>query len=434
MKYEFDKLLRQRKLFAIIVIVLIVVYVFLGFRGVSDTFCGISLDYFWENEEYRERVMSKKAEVVDEAYIENMKESYKAFVDANIMSKQEIEAHIAKKQAEGFQIDCTAEEALADPYNFDYAFAILNPEAYYSYEMEYTYLEAFKIYMPLSENPVQYMHDKYERANYFWENDTGETWWEYMGYSQVQEADYWNFIDSYYENIQLTTGYSLGWDVLCGVMQFLPYTLGMALIVIIGNIFSQEKIHHMKPIVCTTKKGRDVLLRRKSCVVFVVSTVLWLLFQIAILIAVAFTYTLQGSACTAMCFSEEPNLFGLSWMQYYMINCAFSYVGTLVFALFVCCMSSLLSLRLSLPVNLVITLLTGIPLNHFCYADKAFKIWDQVRALTPAQLMASYPTLQVYQSYEIGPVVVMLPYMMVVAMVGEILIMLWWLRRREGGK
>ena len=87
-----------------------------------------------------------------------------------------------------------------------------------------------------------------------------------------------------------------------------------------------------------------------------------------------------------------------------------------------------------MPVNLVITILTGIPLSHFCYADQGFKLLDKLRVLTPAQLMASYPTLQVYQSYEIGPWVVMLPYVMVFAVVLELLIMLLWVRHREGGK
>lgn len=434
MKYEFDKLLRQRKLFTIVIFLLIAVYVFLGFNKSINTFSGISLDYFWENKEYRQWQMSRETEIVDEKYIEDIKENYKDFVDANKMSYEEIETHISEKKAEGFQIDCTAEEALADPYNFDYAFEILNPEAYLSREMEYIYLEAFKTYIPLAEDPVLYMHNQYESANYFWEKDTGEVWWKYMGYSDAQETDYWNFIDTNYENLKLTIGYSLGWDVLCSVLQFLPFTLGMALIVIIGNIFSQEQTNNMLSILRTTKKGRAKLLRRKLCVVWIVSSVLWMLFQIVMLIVVSLTYTLRGAECTAMCFSGAPNLFGLSWMQYYLTNCVFSYMGTLVFALFVCCMSSLLKLRLSMPVNLVITLFTGIPLNHFCYADKAFQFLDKLRAIMPAQLMASYPTLQVYQSYEIGSWIVKLPYMMAVAIFAEMFAMLLWLGFREGGK
>lgn len=433
MKYEFEKLLRQRKLLIIVAIALIAVYISLAFSGSYDTFTGFSVDYFWEDEEYREFRMSQETELVDEAWIENMHAEYKAFVDENMMSPEEIAEHISAKKAEGFQIDCTAEEAIADRYNFDYAFEILESDAYYSRQVD-TYVDVFNIYIPLAEDAVQYIHDSYERSNYFWEKDTGKTWWEYMGYSDTQLTDYWNLIDTTYEDLELTVGYSLGWDVLCSVMQFLPFTLGMALIVVLGNLFSQEQTDNMLPILRTTKNGRSRLLRRKLRVTVIVASALWLLFQLAMLIAVSLTYTLRGSNVTAMCFSGDPNLYGLSWLQYYLINCVYSYLGTLVFALFVCCMSSILKLRLSMPINLVLTLLTGIPLNNFCYADQAFKLLDKLRAITPAQLMASYSTLQVYQSYEFGNAIVQLPYMMAFAIIVEAILLTLLLHHREGGR
>lgn len=433
MKYEFEKLLRQRKLLIIVAIALIAVYISLAFSGSYDTFTGFSVDYFWEDEEYREFRMSQETELVDEAWIENMHAEYKAFVDENMMSPEEIAEHISAKKAEGFQIDCTAEEAIADQYNFDYAFEILESDAYYSRQVD-TYVDVFNIYIPLAEDAVQYIHDSYERSNYFWEKDTGKTWWEYMGYSDSQWPDYWNLIDTTYEDLELTVGYSLGWDVLCSVMQFLPFTLGMALIVVLGNLFSQEQTDNMLPILRTTKNGRSRLLRRKLRVTVIVASALWLLFQLAMLIAVSLTYTLRGSNVTAMCFSGAPNLYGLSWLQYYLINCVYSYLGTLVFALFVCCMSSLLKLRLSMPINLVLTLLTGIPLNNFCYADQAFKLLDKLRAITPAQLMASYSTLQVYQSYEFGNAIVQLPYMMAFSIIVEAILLTLLLHHREGGR
>ena len=434
MKYEFEKLLRQRKLLIIVTLALIAVYVSLAFSGSYDTFTGFSLDYFWEDEEYREFRMSQETELVDEAWIENMHAEYKAFVDENMMSPEEIAEHIAAKKAEGFQIDCTAEEAIANCYDIDYAFEILKSDAFYSRKMENTYIDVFNIYVPLAEDPVQYIHDSYEQSNYFWEKDTGMPWWKYMGYSDTQWTDYWNLIDSTYEDLELTVGYSLGWDVLSSVMQFLPFTLGMVLIVVLGNLFSQEQTDNMLSILRTTKNGRARLLRRKLGVAVLVASALWLLFQFAMLIAVSLAYTLRGANVTAMCFSGAPNLYGLSWLQYYLINCVYSYMGTLVFALFVCCMSSLLKLRLSMPINLVLTLLTGIPLNHFCNADKAFKLLDKLRAVTPAQLMASYSTLQVYQSYEFGNAIVQLPYMMAFAIIVEAILLTLLLHHREGGR
>lgn len=434
MKYEIVKVLRQRKLIIIVTLALLAVYVYLAFTGSYDTFSGFSVEYFWENEDYRQWMMAKETEMVDNEWIENMKAEYKAFVDTNMKTPEEIVEFIATKKAEGFQIDCTAEEALADRYNIDYAFEILDYDAFQSREVEYTYLEAFNIYIPLAKDPAQFIRDSYEQSNYFWEKDTGMSYWEHMGYSDAQWSDYWTLIDTAYEDLDVTVGYSFGWDVLCSVMQFLPFTLGMALIVTLGNIFSQEQTDNMRSILRTTKNGRARLLRRKLGMAVIIASGLWLIFQLVMLTAISLSYTLHGANVTAMCFSGVPNLYGLSWIQYYVINCVFSYLGTLVFALFVCCMSTLLKLRLSMPINLVLTLLSGIPLNHFCYSDQAFKLLDKFRAITPAQLMASYPTLQVYQSYELGNIVIHLPFMMAIAIVIEAFLLLLLLRRREGGK
>jgi len=87
-----------------------------------------------------------------------------------------------------------------------------------------------------------------------------------------------------------------------------------------------------------------------------------------------------------------------------------------------------------MPINLALVLLLGFPLKHFAYSDQAFQLLDKLRAITPAQLMASHPTLQVYQSYEFGSFVVQLPYMMTFAIAVETMIMLLYLRHREGGK
>lgn len=434
MKYEFEKALRHGRLLIIVTLALMAVYVYLAFSGSFDTFSGISTDYFWKDEEYRQWMMSQETQLVDEAWIGDMKASYRDFVDENIMTPEEIEKYIAALKAEGVQTRGTAEEALANRYNLDYAFELLHPDAFHSREMGNAYIQAFKVYIPLAQDPVQYMHDKYERADNAWQQSAGMSSWEHMGYSDGQEADYWELIDAAYDDLKITVGYSLGWDMLCSVMQFLPYTLGMALIVTLGNLFSREQAEKMRPILRTTKYGRARLLRRKLGVAAVVASGLWLLFQLVMLIAVSLTYTLRGASCTAMCFSMEPSLYGLNWLCFYLINCAFSYLGTLVFALFAGCMSSLLPLRLSMPLNLVVTLLSGIPLNHFSYADQAFQMLDQLRAISPAQLMASHATLQVYQSYGFGNIMIQLPYMMAFAIVVETILLAGFLYRREGGK
>lgn len=79
MKYEIEKLLRQRKLYMIVTVLFLAVYVYLAFSGSYDTFSGYSLEYFWNNEEYRQQMMSQKTEWVDEAWKEKTIESYRTY-------------------------------------------------------------------------------------------------------------------------------------------------------------------------------------------------------------------------------------------------------------------------------------------------------------------------------------------------------------------
>jgi hypothetical protein len=417
MKYEFQKLLRQRVLFIFIVAVLAAVYVFLAFYGTFELFCGMSISYFWAHEDYRQFEMSQFPETVDDAWIDSLKAEYKTFVDENMVSTDEIIDRIAS-QARG---DYIVEDVLSDPYNIQYAYVVLSDEAYLSREMEYRYYAAFKTYIPLAEDPVGYIH-----------NRLSDDVLRDEGYSEQQREDCGERVDRIYSDFQLTVGYSLGWDVLCAVMQYLPFTLGMALIVVLGNLFSQERSTEMTAILRTTKNGRTKLLRKKLMAAMLLATGLWLFFQLSMLLAVSLTYTLQGANCTAMCFSQVPSFYGVTWGQYYIVQSLFSYFGTLTFALLVCCLSSLLKLRLSMPIQIALTLVTGIVIDKFAYADRAFGLWEKLRMLTPAQLMEAYPTMQVYQSYQFGNIIIPLPMMMVAAIVIETVVMLLFLRYREG--
>lgn len=417
MRYEFQKLLRQKILVSVVVVALAAVYVYLAFSGSFETFCGINVSYFWEDEDYRQFRMSQATQSVDESWIKNMQAEYKAFVDTNMANEEEIRDRLASQEMMGY----SAEDVLRDPYNIRYAYEVLREDAFYSREMEYRYDEALGTYIPLAEDPVGYIHERHP-------DDLLQS----QGYSEHQQKDYWERIDRIYDDFHLTVGYSLGWDVLCAVMQYLPFTLGMALIVVLGNLFSQERSVEMAAILRTTKNGRSKLLRKKLIVAIIIATCLWMFFQLAMLLAVSLTYTLQGASCTAICFRMVPSFYGITWGQFYAVQSIFSYFGTLTFALLVCCMSSLLKLRLSLPIQMVFALITGIVIDKFAYSDMAFGLMEKVRVLMPAQLMQAYPTLQVYQSYQLGSLVIPLPVMMAVAIVIEAAAMIRFLNFREG--
>lgn len=433
LKFEWNKLMRQRVLMILVTLVLTAYYIMMAFYGSFNTYSSGALRSFWDNENYQAFMQAQETRVVDEAWIAELEAEYKAFVDEHMLPEEQVPDYLEELKARGLQLDFTAEEALNDRYNIDYAITLLPEDIYQSRLMEYRYFKGFRTYTPLGSDPLGYINNKYEQAN---ENNLsymGITWAQERGYTQAQMADCFQTVEKRFADFRLVVGYCFGWDVLCGVMQYLPFSLGIALIVVLGNLFAQEQTHSMTPILRTTKHGRNRLLRTKLITAMAVSAALWIFFQGAMLIAVAMSYGLDGAACTAMQY-REPNLYALSWLEFYLVQCALSFFGTQIFALSVCCVSSLLKPRLSMPVNLVLTLLTGQDMARFFFVEQAMSALDKLMILSPAQLLASYPVVQVYQSYEFGPLIIQLPYMMAVAIVVEAVGMILFLHKREGGK
>ncbi len=367
MKQEFQKLLRPWGLLLAVTAVLAAVYVSLAFKGSFDTFSGHNLSYYREHEDYRNFYLAQKPERVDEAWIENKKAAYRAYVDANLLSREEIAERIAY-----YEDPRTPEALLAERYRYDNYYLLLSEEAIASREMEYGFYEAFRIYIPLAEDPVAFY-----RNSIFLRG---------AGYSEDRKEDLLRRVERIYRDWEPTAGSGIGWDVSCAVMQYLPMTLGPVLILALGNLFSQERSAGMSELLRTSKNGRGRLLRRKLGLALLLTSALWLFFQLAMLLAVSRTYTLQGAGCTAVSYMRIPTYYGLSWGRYYLVQSLFSYFGTLCFALLVCVFSSLLRPRLALPIQLALTPLSGLVINKL----GAFHALDRLRVLLPAQLMQAY--------------------------------------------
>ncbi len=407
MKQEFHKLLRQWPLLLTATAVLAALYVSLAFTGNFDTFGGHNLSYYRENEDYRSYYQSRQPEKVDEAWIESKKAAYRAFVDENLLTREEIAERIAY-----YEDPRSPEELLADRYSYDNFYLVLSREAIASREMEYGFYEAFRIYIPLAEDPVEYYRNSIT----------------IRGYSESRQKDFLKRVGRIYRDWTPTAGSGVGWDVCCAVMRYLPQTLGTVLILVLGNLFSQERSAGMNELLRTARNGRGKLLRKKLGLALLLTTALWLFFQLAMLLLVSQTYTLQGARCTAVSYMRTTTYFGLSWGQYYLVQSLFSYFGTLCFALLVCVFSSLLRPRLAFPIQLALTLLAGLSIDKI----GAFQVWERLRVLLPAQLMQALTTARSYQSYRLGFCLVPLPLMSAAALVIECAVMLLFLKKREG--
>lgn len=417
---------RKQTVLLLITALLLAVYVASAFLGRMDTMTGISLAYFWSHPDYRAQERQVPTAVVNGAWAQERQQFYNDLVDTYGMTLEE-----SRTQLENYDwIDYSAEEALANKYDIDYVRGVLPDAVFdrYAWELERLIFQ-FQHLIPMAADPLAYV-----QADEFMRELNGVPLYEIRGYTAAQQAARWKTLERHYKDLVIRDGYCLGWDVLTGVMQYLPYTLGMALLLVLGGLFSQERRYDMVPILRTTRKGRGTLLRAKLSLALLTAIGLWVLFQGTMLLAVALTYGLQGARVTVLNMAVIPNLYGLSWGSYYAIQSLFSLVGTLVFALMICVGSSCLSLRVMLPVGLVLVVLTGVPVVKFSYQHCALSLVEKFQVLTPTQLLSAYPALQVYQSYGFGGVQLSLPLVMVLAMVLEGLVFLAILRRREGGK
>ena len=421
---EFDKFRRQRLFLAAAVLILLLIYIWSAFGGI-----GMMAEWKWnpdtfrDDEEYRRELLSRKVETIDSAWIQKMQEEYRTFVDGNRRTDEEI--RLFMEEWYGEDGPASGEEApeyeavIADPYNYSYAWFILDEDAYYSGRLEY-FDEAFRFYIPLSQDAPAYLRER-------WENEENTT------YSRRQLSDREQLADSVFENFTPVIGSSCGWDVLICAGQNLPYTLGLALLAVLCTGFSTERAFSMRPLLRTARKGRNRLTAVKIARAWLITTILWGIFQLSMLLTAALAYGLEGAEVTVM-YLAVPSIYGLNNLQYYLIQSVFSYFGTLVFGLFVCLLSCLLPLRLSLPLGLVLTLITGYPNQSFAFSDQCFDLWEKLTALFPAQLMSAYTTLQTYQSYDIGIRLIRLPAASAAAIAAELTIMTVLIFRKEGGK
>lgn len=423
-RFELEKFRRQRLLVGLITLLTLVLYLCTAFRG-TEIMAGWSQQAYWNDTEYRQSLRDQPVRRADAVWAEQVRTEYHAFVEENRRSDSEIRSFMSQFYDE--QWSAGGHEApdvdgvISDLYNFDNAMEVLTDEAYHSHRFE-EFSSIFQIYLPLSQKPAEYVRRCLAQS----EEDTS--------YSARQLAQRDRLVDRIYRDFTPTMGSACGWDVLVSVGQWLPYLLGLALLVALCTSFSAERAASMTPLLQTSRYGRRRLVNIKLARVWLLTTALWLLFQSAMLVTVALAYGLSGWSVTVMHTMGCPSFYGLSNLEYYLIQLAFSYLGTLAQALLICLLSCLCSVRLSLPLGLTATLVAGYPNYRYSFADQCFSPWQKLTALTPAQLMGAFTPLQTYQSYDVGICILPLPLAAILALTAEITVCVALLHRLEGGK
>lgn len=403
LKYEIRKQ-RNRKFVIIVGVAVIAFYIVMGMLGNISLYGPWDANYFLTHEEQRKAEKSMQHGVIDETYIANFEKDYRKFIDKHRLSDEEIAKNL-KKDNERVEI----EDIL---YDWDYGYYVLSNEDFNGSEM--LMLDDTYVLIQYSKNPLSVMTN-YNRAD---------------EYSETLGADYLKCAKEHMENMDIVAGYHYGWDILVSINSQLPYTLGILIIVCFFAIFGAERETGMKTLIQVSKYGRRKTVTTKLIYAWGLTTVLWFAFQIIALIGTAIVYGLEGGDCTVY-WELYPCPYGLTYIQYYLLQSVISYMGTLVFMLLVCILSSLFRSRLSLMVGMGIVLATAFPITQFTNSEPAFDVLQKIKVLTPTQLMGAFNTFQIYQGYAFGKVVIRLPEITAIALVVELLVFLFIIYKRE---
>lgn len=415
--YEIHKYRKQWLIILILTGVMLAYYVSHIFIDM-DMYAGWSVSAFLNKEDYHNYEISIDQEVVDEDFINSLDQEYQEMVNAHRKSDEEIlqvlkeDKQTSAMLEDGGISNISINDILYDP---DYAWVVISEDFYNSQRMMDFQDRKLKL--------VQLKKDSYsiiEEMEYYGIMDT---------YNDAQQKEIIERLGDAFSKTELVTGYHNGWDVLISVGQFLPMTLGLVLLVALSSLFANDRERGMTDILRTTRMGRRKLVMSKLFMGFFLTTAIWMLFQAVVLIAAALVFGLQGAECTVLSWMNMPSIYLFNYMQYYLWQLLFSYLGTLVFALMVCCFSSLFSMWITLPLGLAVTLVTGFTsINN----AEAFSFIQKLQMLTPAQVMSSLHVFFNYQSFSLGSFQIQLPVAMLLAMGVESMLFVGVLMKREG--
>lgn len=401
-QYEFRKQ-RNTKFILIIGIVIFIFYIVMGMLGKMELYGAWYPPVFLNNKEYRRAIKGMQHGVVDEIYAANWEKEYKEYVDKHRFSDEKILKRLKKEK-----IDAEVSDIL---YDWEYGYCVMSVEDLNSSEMTVLIDESNMI--DYSKDPLS-IYTEYRKT-----------------YAPRLARDYLQCIKRHVENIKIVAGYHHGWDVMVSINSQLPYTLGILLVVYFFSLFGTDRETGMKPLIRISKYGRRKVMTAKLLYAGGVTTLLWLVFQMAALIGTSIVYGLEGADCTVYeTFVHCP--YGFTYLQYYLLQAAIGYLGTLAFMLCVCVLSSLFHSRLALMAGLGVVLFTSTPIDRWMNVEPAFQTFDKIKVLMPTQIMGAFNTFQTYQGYEVGNHVIRLPQMTLIAVAAWIVLFLGIIYRREG--
>ncbi|RGC51456.1 hypothetical protein [Absiella sp. AM29-15] len=314
--------------------------------------------------------------VIDENFKDEYVKEYKRFVDKNILDKESL-----MENAKNFNMGY--EELYKERYDIQESGLIFSENIKYSQQMSLFFDKYAAIY-----NKEHMLEQCIKATKHMDEN--------YLTQKQIEDLT--SIIQKHMSKPYIQ-GYHLGFDYLIGNLQFLPFTLGLLLIICFYGMFGREKARKTDTLILTSKFGKNEYIKSKMITIWIVASIAWLTFQIVNIIGCWFMFGLDG-ALVSVYSDSFISPYGLNYIQYYGILLIVSYFGTLLFSLLVCISSQLLKSIPTLCLGIIFVITTGWLINS-C-GNVGLSLFNKLMLLLPTQMMSANTFLSEYISIQIS--------------------------------
>lgn len=385
-KKEFEKYIFNKKV--LIVGILAIAFFLLQIISIGAT--NHTMYPLDKKQEYATSIESIKkrsfpATEINEAFINSLNHEYKTFVDENRLSNEEIESILNESE-----YNETLTSVLENKYDYSYSGLIFSEEIKYGDNKLTNYFEN-RFY---EINTLDRLRDDIEKKFYYEENN-------YQSFAYLSESQLNEMMNLMQKNIldkPYIRGYSIGFDLLSANLQFLPFTLGILLLVSLYGIFGAEKVKRTDTLILTCKEGKSKYITAKLLTVFIYTSLTWILFQLINLIACQLLFGLEGANVSVYSFGFY-SVYGYNYLEYFLHQLPVSYLGTLLLAYIISFSSQLLKPIPTLTIGTIWILLTSSVLYSF--SETGYSLISKLMLLSPTQMMSAYSTYSNYTPYQI---------------------------------
>ncbi|MBU3195966.1 hypothetical protein KPL26_04700 [Clostridium algidicarnis] len=212
--------------------------------------------------------------------------------------------------------------------------------------------------------------------------------------------------------------YSWGWSRLHAMQIYLPFTVGVLLVVALSPMFSNEYSSKMDSLILSSKQGKSKLIKAKMIAGYSIAILSWLSIQIINIIIILSVFGVNGWKAFMQNWSHNPSPYAFNYFTSYCIVSAISFVGLLFLTSMILFISSKSkSIYTSLIISAGIIIMPKINIHIFRGVAT-----NNILMFLPTNILIAVNYFKTFEAFYIFGEVIMAPYM--VAVVASLLSML----------